>query len=61
MANTAQEHSGSLRNLEAAIWDEVINAHEAVLCSSEYNREAAWSRFLNALLLFFSEQPGKDS
>ncbi len=52
MADMARMHVISPRELELRRWVELVEAHEAVLRCSENNREAAWSRFLEALLVF---------
>jgi hypothetical protein len=53
MADMARMHVTSPRELEAIRWVDVVEAHNAVLRCSEHNREAAWSRFLEALFVFF--------
>lgn len=41
---------------EGQRWADVVRTHDAVLRCSEGTREAAWTRFLDALYLFLDGQ-----
>jgi hypothetical protein len=61
MADPARKRTTGPGELESVRFAEVVEAHHALLRSSEYTRDDAWSRFLEALRLFLSEPTHKDS
>ena len=52
MAEAALRIKTTSGEVEALRWDDVVRTHDAVLRCSEYTREAAWTRFLDALYVF---------
>jgi len=52
MAEAALRLKTTSGEVEARRWDDVVRTHDAVLRCSECTREAAWTRFLDALYVF---------
>jgi hypothetical protein len=61
MVDPAPRVTTGLSEAEAVTFAELVKAHQALLRAPAHIREAAWTRFLDALRLFLSEQPRKDS